>query len=47
MRPRVDQALQAGFDGVYLDTPLAYEELDLKLVQGENRDRPGPGRWPT
>ena len=29
MRPRVDQALRAGFDGVYLDTPLAYEELDL------------------
>jgi cysteinyl-tRNA synthetase len=38
VRPRVDQAVKAGFDGVYLDTPLAYEELDLKLVKGENRD---------
>lgn len=35
--PRVDQALSAGFDGVYLDTPLAYEELDLKLVPGQTR----------
>lgn len=38
VRPRVDQALRAGFDGVYLDTPLAYEELDLSLVPGESRD---------
>ncbi len=37
--PRVDQALRAGFDGVYLDTPLAYEELDLSLVPGQTRDR--------
>jgi cysteinyl-tRNA synthetase len=38
VRPRVDQALQAGFDGVYLDTPLAYEEIDLALVPGRDRD---------
>src|SRR6266545_4679019 len=38
VRPRVDQAIRAGFDGVYLDTPLAYEELDLSLVPGESRD---------
>lgn len=37
IRPRVDQALRAGFDGVYLDTPLAYEEIDLALVPGETR----------
>lgn len=39
--PRVDQALAAGFDGVYLDLPLAYEEIDLKLVPGENRETLG------
>jgi cysteinyl-tRNA synthetase, unknown class len=38
VRPRVDQALRAGFDGVYLDTPLAYEEIDLALVPGHTRD---------
>lgn len=38
VRPRVDQALRAGFDGAYLDTPLAYEELDLSAVPGHNRD---------
>jgi cysteinyl-tRNA synthetase len=37
--PRVEQALRAGFDGVYLDTPLAYEQLDLAAAQG--RDRAG------
>ncbi|MFC7534745.1 MJ1477/TM1410 family putative glycoside hydrolase [Actinoplanes sp. GCM10030250] len=37
VRPRVDQALRAGFDGVYLDTPLAYEELDLSETQGRDR----------
>ncbi|MFF4194401.1 endo alpha-1,4 polygalactosaminidase [Nonomuraea sp. NPDC001831] len=37
VKPRVDQALRAGFDGVYLDTPLAYEEIDLKRVPGESR----------
>ncbi|MCK2214735.1 endo alpha-1,4 polygalactosaminidase [Actinomadura sp. ATCC 31491] len=37
VRPRVDQALRAGFDGVYLDTPLAYEEIDLRRVPGESR----------
>lgn len=41
IRPRVDQALAAGFDGVYLDTPLAYEEIDLELVEGEDRDTLG------
>ncbi|MER7281883.1 endo alpha-1,4 polygalactosaminidase [Dactylosporangium sp. NPDC000244] len=39
VKPRVDRALAAGFDGVYLDTPLAYEEIDLHLVPGWNRDR--------
>ncbi len=38
VRPRVDRALKAGFDGVYLDTPLAYEEIDLGLVPGVSRD---------
>jgi cysteinyl-tRNA synthetase len=38
VRPRVDQALRAGFDGVYLDTPLAYEELDTAMVPGTSRD---------
>ncbi len=38
IRPRVDQALRAGFDGVYLDTPLAYEEVDLSMVPGSSRD---------
>src|ERR687897_609611 len=37
VKPRVDRALQAGFDGVYLDTPLAYEEVDLALVHGQTR----------
>jgi cysteinyl-tRNA synthetase len=37
IRPRLDQALSAGFDGVFLDTPLAYEELDLALVPGRSR----------
>lgn len=38
VRPRVDQALRAGFDGVYLDTPLAYEQIKLSLVKGQTRD---------
>jgi len=38
IRPRLDQAIKAGFDGAYLDTPLAYEELDLNLVKGESRE---------
>ena len=37
IQPRLDRALSAGFDGVYLDTPLAYEELDLALVPGHAR----------
>lgn len=39
IKPRIDRALDAGFDGVFLDTPLAYEELDLSLVPGESRAR--------
>ncbi|WP_369807734.1 endo alpha-1,4 polygalactosaminidase [Glycomyces sp. NRRL B-16210] len=38
VRPRLDQAIAAGFDGVYLDVPNAYEEIDLALVPGETRD---------
>jgi len=38
VKARVDRALDAGFDGVYLDTPLAYEEIDLALVPGRDRD---------
>lgn len=38
---RVDQAIAAGFDGVYLDTPLAYEEIDLGSAQGRDRDALG------
>jgi cysteinyl-tRNA synthetase, unknown class len=38
VRPRLDQARRAGFDGVYLDTPLAYEQLDLALAPGQTRD---------
>jgi len=38
VRPRVDQALRAGFDGAYLDTPLAYEELDPAAARGRDRD---------
>lgn len=41
IKPRVDRALAAGFDGVYLDTPLAYEEIDLDLVPGEQRESLG------
>ena len=37
IRPSIDRALDAGFDGVFLDTPLAYEELDLGLVPDETR----------
>lgn len=37
VKPRVDRAIKAGFDGVYMDTPLAYEEIDLRLVPGESR----------
>jgi cysteinyl-tRNA synthetase len=35
VRPRVDRAISAGFDGVYLDTPLAYQEIELGLLVGE------------
>ncbi|NUO55240.1 MAG: glycoside hydrolase [Hamadaea sp.] len=39
VRPRLDRALAAGFDGAYLDTPLAYEEIDLARVPVWDRDR--------
>ncbi|MEV6239631.1 endo alpha-1,4 polygalactosaminidase [Lentzea sp. NPDC051838] len=39
VRPRLDRALATGFDGVYLDTPLAYEEIDLALVPDADRGR--------
>jgi cysteinyl-tRNA synthetase len=41
VRPRVDRAIAAGFDGIFLDTPLAYEEIDLALVPGATRDELG------
>lgn len=41
VRPRLDRALAAGFDGVYLDTPLAYEEIDLALAPGLGREELG------
>jgi cysteinyl-tRNA synthetase len=41
VRPRLDRALRAGFDGAYLDVPDAYEEIDLSLVPGETRDTLG------
>jgi cysteinyl-tRNA synthetase, unknown class len=41
IQPRIDQALAAGFDGAYLDTPLAYENIDLSLVEGEDRESLG------
>lgn len=37
VKPRVDQALAAGFDGIYLDTLNAYEGLALRRVPGETR----------
>jgi cysteinyl-tRNA synthetase len=37
IRGRVDRALDAGFDGAYLDTPLAYEQLDPGYAQGRDR----------
>jgi cysteinyl-tRNA synthetase len=36
--PRLDRAIDTGFDGVYLDTPLAYEEIDLAHSGGRDRD---------
>ncbi|MEU3947968.1 endo alpha-1,4 polygalactosaminidase [Streptomyces sp. NPDC029526] len=34
IRPRVDRALAAGFDGVYLDSVVAYEEIAADRVPG-------------
>jgi cysteinyl-tRNA synthetase len=39
VQPRVDRAISAGFDGVYLDTPLAYQEIDIGLLAGERETR--------
>ncbi|WP_236630084.1 endo alpha-1,4 polygalactosaminidase [Thermus thermamylovorans] len=36
--PRLDKALAAGFQGVYLDLVDAYEGISLSLVPGETRD---------
>jgi cysteinyl-tRNA synthetase len=41
VRGRVDRALAAGFDGVYLDTPLAYEEITLEHTAGRDREALG------
>ncbi len=35
VRPRLDRAISAGFDGMYLDIPLAYQEIDVDLLAGE------------
>ncbi|MGC9665392.1 endo alpha-1,4 polygalactosaminidase [Planosporangium sp. 12N6] len=35
--PRVDQAIRAGFDGVYVDTPVAFEAVDLSTVREQTR----------
>lgn len=40
-RPQLDRALEAGFDGVYLDTPLAYEEIELNRVPTLTREELG------
>ncbi|WP_306750788.1 endo alpha-1,4 polygalactosaminidase [Saccharothrix yanglingensis] len=37
VRPRIDRALRAGFDGAYLDTPLAYEEINRASVPDLDR----------
>lgn len=37
VQDRLDQAVAAGFDGVYLDTTVAYEEIDLSTAPGETR----------
>ncbi|MEU6252690.1 endo alpha-1,4 polygalactosaminidase [Streptomyces sp. NPDC047043] len=38
IKPRVDRAIAAGFDGVFLDTVVAYDEIDLHRLPGESRD---------
>lgn len=37
VKGRLDQAAAAGFDGVYLDTTVAYDEIKLSTVPGETR----------
>lgn len=41
VRPRIDRALAAGFDGVFLDSTSAFEEIDAALVPGETRETLG------
>jgi cysteinyl-tRNA synthetase len=41
VRPRLNLALATGYDGVYLDTPLAYEEIPLSLADGRTRRQLG------
>ncbi|WP_345600833.1 endo alpha-1,4 polygalactosaminidase [Streptomyces coacervatus] len=38
IKPRVDRAIAAGFDGIFLDTVVAYDEIDLHRVPGETRN---------
>lgn len=38
IKGRVDQAIAAGFDGIYLDNLGAYNLIDLSLVPGETRN---------
>ncbi|NEC30067.1 glycoside hydrolase [Streptomyces sp. SID8111] len=41
VRPRVDRALAAGFDGVYLDSVVAYEEIAPERVPGLSTEELG------
>jgi cysteinyl-tRNA synthetase len=38
IRPRIDRALTTGFDGVFLDSTGAFEEIDGELVPGGSRE---------
>ena len=38
VQPRLKQLIGLGYDGVYMDTPLAYEELNLSKAPGETRE---------
>ncbi|MGW3118184.1 endo alpha-1,4 polygalactosaminidase [Streptomyces sp. NPDC001107] len=38
IKPRVDRAIAAGFDGVFLDTVVAYDEINPAWVPGESRE---------
>ncbi|EHR61575.1 endo alpha-1,4 polygalactosaminidase [Saccharomonospora cyanea] len=37
VRPRLDRAMETGFDGVYLDTLIAYEQIDLSGLPHHSR----------